>query len=393
MSFDTLRNPAALVILILTLGGFSLGMAEFTLMGLTQVIATDLKTSIVQIGNTASTYALGVVVGGPILALCGSRYPRQKFLSFLLVWCCLGNLASSFATTGEQLSAIRFFCGIPHGVYFGIAALIAMDVAPAHRQGLAIGAILSGIGVALLVAVPLNTYIAEIQDWRIIFRVVALVDLLVVLLLHDLVPTLTDTPATHGVHEWAIFKKPLVVWILAISATAIAGRLAIFTYTDPILLHVTHVSLQALPVVFACIGLGTTLGFLLGGHWADKDPHKTIGYSLLWMLLVVVAFTVFAQHKWSMYLGFFMLGTFTTIIPALQILVIRYAKGGETFASCLNHSALNIANATGPFLAGLLISSGHGWMSVTWVGMGMGSLALLLWLVGKRVWLPKYQAK
>jgi DHA1 family inner membrane transport protein len=381
--------PELAVVLILTFGAFSLGMAEFTTIWLLPEMANSLDTTTAKIGPAASFYALGVLFGTPILALFGTTMPRQKLLTYLLLWCFAGNLATSFVSSYEQLKWVRFFSGVPHGVFLGISGVIFAQMLPSHQLGKAIGVLMAGIGVALLLIVPLTTYFGEIQDWRAIFRVVALMDLLIIILLHDLIPVLPQPTANAGWQELKTLRNPLLWWVLALSTTAICGRMAIFAYAAPLVTEVAMLPTTKLPLIVICGGIGTVVGFLLGGYFADKHALKTLCYSLVWCLLVMIAFQILIPHAMLSYLAFFLLGTFTIIVPALQVLSMRYAAKGCTFASCLNHSAMNAANAAGPILAGLFIGAGYGWMSVTWVGIIIGIWALVIYAFGHFMLVPK----
>ena len=385
--------PELSVVLILTFGAFSLGMAEFTTIWLLPEMANSLDTTTAKIGPVASFYALGVLVGTPILALFGTTLPRQKLLTYLLLWCFIGNLATSFVSSYSQLQWVRFFSGVPHGVFLGVSGVIFAQMLPSHHLGKAIGVLMAGIGVALLLIVPLTTYFGEIQDWRAIFRVVALMDLLIIILLHDLIPVLPAPSANAGWKELKTLKNPLLWWILALSTTAICGRMAIFAFAAPLVTEVAMLPTSKLPLIVICGGIGTVVGFLLGGYFADKNALKTLWYSLLWCLVVMVVFQMLIPHASLSYLAFFLLGTFMLIVPSLQVLSMRYAANGCTFASCLNHSAMNAANAAGPILAGVFIGAGYGWMSVTWVGIIIGIIAILIYVVGRWTLMPKTQTE
>ena len=375
--------PELSIVLILTFGAFSLGMAEFTTIWLLPEMAHSLDTTTAKIGPAASFYALGVLFGTPIVALLGSILPRQKLLTYMLMWCFAGNLATSFVTSYEQLRWVRLFSGVPHGVFLGVAGVIFGQMLPADKLGKAIGFMMAGIGMALLMIVPLTTYFGEIQDWRAIFRVIALMDLLIIILLHDLIPDLPTQAAQSGWREFKTLKNPLLWWILALSTTAICGRMAIFAFAGPLVTEVALLPATKLPLIVICGGIGTVVGFLLGGYFADKNALKTLWYSLLWCLLVMVVFQMLIPHTQLSYLAFFLLGTFMLIVPSLQVLSMRYAPEGQTFASCLNHAAMNGANAAGPILAGVFIGAGYGWLSVTWVGIIIGVLALLIYVIGR----------
>lgn len=391
MLANTKLPPEFAVVLILTFGAFSLGMAEFTTIWSLPEMAISLGTTTTQIGPAASFYALGVLIGTPILALLGSHISRPKLLTCVLVWCCVGNMATSYVNSYEQLKWVRFFCGMPHGVYLGVSGVIFSQMLPTQRLGLSIGILMSGIGLAFLLVVPLTTYFGEVQDWRAIFRVVALMDLLIIVLLHDLIPELPPYTAKPAWQEIKALTNPLLWWILAISATAICGRMAVFAYATPLITEVAMLPESLLPLMAICGGTGTLVGFMVGGYVSDWNAPKTLGYALLWCLLVMGLFDtlIVTQSAFLTYLAFFLLGTITVIVPALQVLSMRYAPEDRTFASCLNHSAMNAANAAGPLLAGLLIGANYGWMSLTWMGMGICLLALLIYGLGWWLLKPK----
>ena len=318
--------PELSIVLILTFGAFSLGMAEFTTIWLLPEMAHSLDTTTAKIGPAASFYALGVLFGTPIVALLGSGLPRQKLLTYMLMWCFAGNLATSFVTSYEQLKWVRLFSGVPHGVFLGVAGVIFGQMLPTDKLGKAIGFMMAGIGMALLMIVPLTTYFGEIQDWRAIFRVIALMDLLIIILLHDLIPDLPTQAAPSGWREFKTLKNPLLWWILALSTTAICGRMAIFAFAGPLVTEVALLPATKLPLIVICGGIGTVVGFLLGGYFADKNALKTLWYSLLWCLLVMVVFQMLIPHTHLSYLAFFLLGTFMLIVPSLQVLSMRAAR-------------------------------------------------------------------
>lgn len=387
----TSLSSNVLIVLILTLGSFSLGIAEFTSSLLMPQIAQDIKSEQVLVGSAFSFYALGVLIGSTTLPFLGYKISQQRFFSLLLVWCLLGNLATSFVQTWEQLRWARLFGGMPHGVYLGLAAVVFTQVLPQPKRGTAIGILLAGIGLAMFLIVPLATYLREAQDWRIIFRAIALLDLLIIILLHDLVPDLPPKLTETAQTQTDVFKQPMLWWIFALSATAIAGRMAIVAYTEPIINHVSMLSSSHLPWIFTTVGLGTTISFAVGGYFADVNPQKTLFYALIWCLLTVTIFHFIETNAIGAYVGFFLLSTFVVMVPSLQLLSIEFSPSCNTLASCLNHGAMNIGNATGPFLSGLLLSAGWGWFAVNWVAWGMSFMALLIFICGHQYWLkPKH---
>ncbi|AUZ04197.2 MULTISPECIES: MFS transporter [Vitreoscilla] len=383
MSQETLSKSQLTILIVLTLGSFSAGMAEFFTIWLSHTITHDLQASTPLTSTVTSYYAFGVMIGIPVLLPLVKYLSHQRLLTLLLFWCFAGNIATSFVTTWEQLRWVRIFAGMPHGMFFGIASMVLIQTLPKHRHGFGIGILMSGIGLALLLVVPSSIYLEHFQDWRLIARGIGLLDLLVIVLLHDLLNEAPAPPDLHSnVSTAEILKNPLLWWAAALGVTLFCGRMAIIDYAEPIFLEITQLPQQQLPLVVIVSGIGTSLGFVIGGILADKNMYRTLFASFAYCALVILCFNWLALSAIGFYIGFLLLGACTVFLPALQLLIIQCSPAAPTFASCLNHGTLNIGNAIGPLLGGYLIGSGLGLLSVTWMGVAFSLLSLLILVLG-----------
>ncbi|AZG08920.1 MFS transporter [Pigmentiphaga sp. H8] len=365
-------------LLALGLGGFGIGTGEFVIMGLLPDAAQDLGISIPAAGHLISAYALGVVVGAPVLAVLGARMPRRALLVALMVFFALGNFASAAAPGYLSMILMRLMTGLPHGTYFGVAALVAAHLAPAGQRARAVGYVMLGLTVATLVGVPLATGLGQWLGWRAAFALVGVIGVLASLLVWRWIP---DIPASEGASPWrelgALRRKQ--VWLtLGIGAIGFGGMFAVFSYIKPTLMELAGLPVHGVPFVLALFGVGMVTGNLVGSRLADKALMPTIGGLLVWSGLVLGLFCLTASNIWLGAFNVFLIGTVVAIGPALQIRLMDVAGDAQTLAAALNHSAFNLANALGAWLGGLTISAGLGWASTGWVGLllAVGGLAI-----------------
>ena len=365
-------------LLALAVGGFGIGTGEFAIMGLLPEVARDLNVSIPTAGHVISAYALGVVVGAPVLAVLGARWRRRSLLVALMLVFALGNFASAVAPGYLSLNLLRFMAGLPHGTYFGVAALVAAGLAPPGRRARAIATVMLGLTVATVVGVPLSAWLGEALGWRAAFVFVGLIGLGAAWMVRRHVP---DTPAdAHAspLRELGALRR-LQVWLtLGIGAVGFGGLFAVFSYVKPTLIEVAGLSVSRVPLVLAVFGLGMVAGNVVGARLADRHLTRTIGGVLVWAALVLGAFCFTASHAVAATVTIFFIGTTVALAPALQIRLMDVAGDAQTLAAALNHSAFNVANALGAWLGGLAIAGGLGWVSTGWVGalLALGGLAV-----------------
>jgi MFS transporter, DHA1 family, inner membrane transport protein len=371
-------------IISLGVGGFAIGTGEFVIMGLLPEVAGDLGVTIPQAGHVISAYALGVVIGAPVLAVLAAHWPRRVLLTMLMALFATGNLASAMAPGYVSLNLLRFIAGLPHGTYFGVAALVAAALAPPQRRASAVGLVMLGLTSATLVGVPIAAWLGQHLGWRAAFVLVGAIAALACALVHRYVPNL---PAAHGaspLRELSALAKPQVWLTLGIGAIGFGGMFAVFSYIKPLLTEVTGMSVGAVPLVLGLFGLGMVVGNLVGARLADRSLVRTIAGVLVWDALVLAAFVFTAPHALAVSINVFLMGTIAAIGPALQIRLMDVAGDAQTLAAALNHSAFNTANALGAWLGGTAIAAGLGWTSPGWVGTllafaGMAVFGASLW--------------
>jgi DHA1 family inner membrane transport protein len=337
--------------------------------------------SIPQAGHVISAYALGVVVGAPVLAVLCAHWGRRALLMALMAVYALGNFASALAPGYGSLTAMRLFTGLPHGTYFGVAALVAAALAPPGRRARAVGWVMLGLTTATLVGVPLAAALGEHFGWRAAFVFVGLIAVAAVVMVRLWVPAM---PASHGaspLRELGALARKQVWFTLGIGAIGFGGMFAVFSYIKPTLIEVAGMPPALVPFVLSLFGLGMVVGNVVGSRMADKALMPTVGKVLLWSIAVMVLFVPAAHHPASAAVATFVLGTLVAIGPALQIRLMDVAGDAQTLAAALNHSAFNVANALGAWLGGMGIAAGFGWTSTGWVGaaLGLGGVAMFAW--------------
>ncbi len=371
--------------LALAMGGFAIGTGEFAIMGLMPDVAEGLGISEPQVGNVISTYALGVVVGAPLLAILGSRLFRRHLLLLLMGFFALGNFASALAPDYSTLMIFRFVTGLPHGAYFGVAMLVAASMVPPDKRAQAVARVLMGLTVAILIGNPLATWLGQWASWRYAFALVGAIALLTVLLVALFLPPNRNEPRNSPLHEIRAFNRPQVWLALAISSIGFAGMFCVFSYMAPTLLNVTGVSAGWIPFALAAFGLGGIVGNLVGnlvGGWLfDRLRFKAVAWLLLWSALVLLVFPLAAHSVWTIFPAVFAVGTMVSLSPALQTHLMDVAADAQTLAAASNHAAFNIANALGPWLGGLAITAGFGWTSTGYIGAAtaVGGLLVFAW--------------
>ncbi|MET0542646.1 MAG: MFS transporter [Variovorax sp.] len=368
-------------IFALAVGGFAIGTGEFVIMGLLPEVATDLGVTIPQAGHVISAYALGVVIGAPVLAVLAAGWHRRTLLIALMAVFAAGNFASALAPGYLALNALRFASGLPHGTYFGVAALVAAALAPAGQRARAVGLVMLGLTGATLAGVPIAAWLGQLFGWRAAFVFVGVIALLSMVLLRRDIPDIAPVVGASPWRELGALRRKQVWLTLGIGAIGFGGMFAVFSYVKPTLIEVAGLPLAGVPVVLALFGAGMVAGNLVGSRLADKSLMRTIGGLLAWSALVLAAFTFTAHHIVAASINIFLIGTVVAIGPALQIRLMDVAGDAQTLAAALNHSAFNMANALGAWLGGVAISAGLGWTSTGWVGalLAVAGLGVFAW--------------
>lgn len=370
------------VIVALALGGFGIGTTEFVAMGLIQEIAHGVGVSVPMAGHMISAYALGVVVGAPVIAILCARVPRKGLLLGLMLFFTVGNAATAFAPNFESLVVSRFIAGLPHGAYFGVAALVAATLAGAERRAQAVARVMLGLTVATVIGVPFATWLGQLLGWRSGFAFAAGIGVVTILAIALVLPKIA-APANASIRsELAGLKNSQMWFTLAIAAVGFGGLFAVYTFVSPLLTNYTQVSIRYVPIALAVWGCGMVTGGLMGGWLADRGMQKALYRITFAMIAAFLLSTMMMQHWYSALLALFLMGaTGMALGPALQTRLMDVAGDAQTLAASLNHSAFNIANAQGAWLGGLVISAGYGWIAPIWVGVGLSIGGLLVLII------------
>jgi DHA1 family inner membrane transport protein len=352
-------------------------------MSLLRYFAQDLRIDEPTAGHVISAYALGVVVGAPIIAVLSARLPRRTLLVGLMTLFALANGLSALAPTYSWMLAFRFLSGLPHGAYFGIAALVAASLVPPEKRTQAVGRVLLGLTVATIIGVPAANWLGQAVGWRWGFAVVTVLALSCAVMVGIFAPA--DRPAANAspLRELNALRS-LQVWLtLGIGAIGFGGLFAVYTYLGSTLIDVTHVSPKIVPLVLAAFGVGMTAGNLLVPKYADRALMPTAGYLLVWTAVILALYTVAAHSLWSITLDVMAIGFGGALATVLQTRLMDVAGEAQSLAAALNHSAFNVANAIGPWLGGMAIAAGYGWTSTGWVGCGLALGGLVVWGISR----------
>jgi DHA1 family inner membrane transport protein len=364
--------------LALAIGGFGIGTGEFAIMGLLPNVAGDLGISIPRAGHVISAYALGVVIGAPLIAVIAARWPRRRLLLALMACFAAGNFASALAPGYASLIAVRFIAGLPHGAYFGVASLVAASLVAANQRGRAIGRMMLGLTGATLAGVPLATWIGQTFGWRAAFVLVGGIGAVACALIYRCVPRVGSAIGASRVRELSALGRKQVWLTLGVGSVGFGGLFCVLSYIAPTLTHVAGMPDRYVPLVLAVFGVGMIVGNLVGSWLADRSLMPTIGGLLIWNAAVLCLFSVTARHAWMVTVVVLLVGTGVAIVPALQIRLMDVAEDAQTLAASLNHSAFNIANALGAWLGGVAIAAGLGWASTGWLGALLSVAGLLI---------------
>lgn len=372
------------ILFALAIGGFAIGTSEFAVMGLMPEVARGFAVDEPQVGHVISAYALGVVVGAPLLAVLGVRLPRRTLLLALMAFYAIGNLATALAPDYHTMLACRFIAGLPHGAYFGVASLVAASISPPAQRGTAVGRPLLGLAVALLVGNPLATWLGQLFGWRYAFALVAVIAVVTVALVAWLLPRAPDEPRADPMHELREFNRRPVWLALGIGAIGFAGMFCVFSYLAPTMLQVTGVPETWIPLGLIAFGVGSIIGNLAGGWMFDRYGFRAAAYVLVWSIAVLLIFPSAAKSPWTIFPAVVALGTMGALANILQAHLIDVAGGAQTLAAASNHSAFNIANALGPWLGGMAVTAGYGWTSTGYVGAATAVLGLAIYAWARR---------
>ncbi|MAW91077.1 MAG: MFS transporter [Altererythrobacter sp.] len=370
----------ALVISALALGSFAIGTTEFAAMSLLPFYAADFDVTEPVAAHAVSAYALGVVVGAPVLALFGASWPRRRLLVTLMTLISLGNAATVMAPNYTALLAFRFLSGLPHGAYFGVAALLAASLIP-RKRATATSYVMAGLAVATVIGAPFANWLGLNVGWRVVFAGVSAIALTTAVAVQLLAPLQPADAERSFRRELRALARPQVLLTLGAGAVGFGGLFAVYSFLAPVLTEYTGVAPSSVPWIFVIFGLGILAGNLLGGWMADISLKAAAVGLLLWSALFLAAFTLVASNVWLLSIVCFAIGMGGGLGPILQVRLMDVAGEAQTLAAALHHAAFNLANALGPWLAGLAITAGMGWTAPGWIGLALALSGVIILLV------------
>ncbi|WTO37603.1 MFS transporter [Streptomyces achromogenes] len=360
------------------MGAFGIGTTEFVMMGLLPDVADDLHISIPSAGHLVSAYALGVVIGAPLLAALTARMSRRTVLIALMALFVAGNALSAFAPGNASLLAARFLSGLPHGAFFGVGAVVATAMVPPERKARSVSLMFLGLTVANIAGVPAATLMGQHLGWRATFLAVSAIGLAAIASLALLIPRDHAPAPTAGLRGELAALRSLPVWLALGTTVAGFGALfAAYSYVTPMLTDTAGYAETSVTLLLALFGVGATAGNLLGGRLADHSLRATLFGGLASLVLVLFLFPLLMRAEWSAALAVALLGmaAFVTGSP-LQLMVMEKASAAPSLASSANQAAFNLANAGGAWLGGLALSAGFGTTSPAPAGALLAVLGL-----------------
>lgn len=374
-------SPRALAaaILAMAIGSFAIGITEFATMSLLPQIADTFGASISRAGNLVSAYALGVVVGAPLIVVALPRLPRTTLLTVLAFALAVGNGLSAVAPTLSTELAARFVAGLPHGAYFGIAAVVAAHVSPPQRRARSVSQVMVGLSVATTVGVPVSTALGQTAGWRSVYWVVAVVALLACVAIWRLVPPVAVAPGATARSELSALRSGQLWLAVGTGAVGFGGMFAVYSYITPTMTQAAGIDAAHVPLVLAVFGVGMIVGTLLGGRLADRTVFGAIFLGLGAMAVALTAFSLGATAPLPGILLAFLVSVASQFIgPALQTRLLDVSREGPSLGAALHHSALNIGNALGAWVGGLVIAAGHGYLAPAGAGavLALAGLAI-----------------
>ncbi|MFP9112963.1 MFS transporter [Flavobacterium sp. RHBU_3] len=362
-----------LSLLPLALGGLTIGITEFVVMGLLPDIAKDIHVTIPQAGHLIAAYALGVVVGAPILVISGRNMPPKKMLTLLALMLAVFNALSIVAPGYNLLLASRFLSGLPHGAFFGVGAVVATRIAEKGKEARSVAIMFTGLTIANVVGVPLGTWIGHNLNWRYTFVIIAVTGLITVVSMVIYMPTLSQEHNAPMRQQLAFFSKFKAWLIIFITTIGFGGLFCWISYIAPLLTEVSGFAAEDVPYIMMLAGLGMVAGNLIGARLADRySPAKILLALLMVMSATLTAVYFFSGNQYlSLVLVFFTPCMSFTLIAPINMLAIQTAVGAEMIASAALQAAFNMGNALGAYLGGLPLEQGYSYTSPNVVGVVM----------------------
>jgi len=372
----------------LSIGAFGIGVTEFAPMGMLPGIAADLGVSIPMAGLLVSAYAMGVLIGAPLMTLVTGKVPRRYLLIGLMAIFTLGNLMSALATDYQTLLVARVVTSLNHGAFFGIGSVVAASLVPPDKRAGAVAAMFMGLTLATIGGVPLAAWFGETFGWRTVFWGIAGLGVVAMASLWWALPNVAAPKGDGMMAEIRVLRRGPVLAALTLTVVGSSAMFTVFTYIAPILREATQASTNFVTAMLVLFGIGLTLGNIWGGKAADRSIDRTLVLSLAVLIAVLVAFSVLMRWPVPAAMAILVWGAASfALVPPLQMRVMEAAKEAPNLASAVNIGAFNFGNAIGAALGGAVINAGLGYPAVSLAGAAMGGLGLLMVLA--MVWRSK----
>lgn len=369
-------------LLILTFGTFVVGTGEFAIMGMLPEFAASLGLSPADAGYAITAYAIGVVVGAPLITILGARLSRRELLLTLLLLFCFGNILSILMPTPGLVEVARFITGLPHGALFGISALVAASMVERSRRGWAVGRVLSGIAISTLIGAPFSTFAADHFGWRVAYLLIGILGLVTFLGVLRYIPADVPNRKNSPLKEVTALGNTQVLLTLLTAAIGFGGMFAIYTYLTSVLQNVTHVPEWEVMVYMVVWGAGMLTGANVGAWLVDRNIDLAAMLALAGSAVTMVVFPMVLHSHLGLMLDVFLVPAFVNALgPALQTRLMDFAGDAQTLAASLNHSAFNIANALGASLGSVLLAHQYGYGALGFGGAILSLAGLLTYII------------
>lgn len=371
-----------IVMVAMALGAFAIGTTEFVSMGLLPLIAEDFGVSEDTASTLITTYALGVVVGAPLIAAFTGKLPRRRLILLLIGFLVVGNLLSVLAPNYWVLMVARFIAGMPHGAYFSVANLSAASMAPPGGRGKAMAFVGMGLAIATVIGVPAAQALGSALGWHAAYLVVVVIGLITAVALFFFMPHMTEMKQTDIRTEFGAFKNSQVWLTVIMGVVGFGGMFSVYTYISWTMTEVAGLSDSLIWVVLMAYGIGMTIGNAFGGWLADRNLEFGIIFALASLIIILTTFYFLSSHAIPATICFGMVAFMgSTLVPSLQLRLVHVAGDAQTLSAALNQSALNIANAAGATIGGIVVGAGLGYSAPALAGAGLAAAGCVVWAI------------
>ncbi|WP_369311163.1 MFS transporter [Providencia rettgeri] len=369
-------------LLALAIGAFAIGATEFSPMGMLPYIADNIQVDIPSVGSIVVIYALGVMVGAPIMTLLLVKRKPKVALVFLMSIFTVGNLLSAMSPDLVTLSISRFITSLNHGAFFGLGAIVAASVVPPGKQASAIAAMFMGLTIANIGGVPLMTKLTQVMGWREAFYLIAALGLLTIGSLILSLPNNLQGQEVNVKNELRILRQPQVMLSMLSTVLGASAMFTLYTYITPMLMNFINASDEMITLMLVIIGIGFTIGNYIGGLFADKSLYGTLIIFFLMLALSMAVFPFIAVNAIGAGVGLLFWSIFSFgIVPPIQILVMNAATGAQALASSVNIGAFNLGNAIGAAIGGAVLSYGYSYSMISFMGTFVAVLGIAVIII------------